>query len=107
MTSPQQRITVVGNGDIDADKPAPTRDSARPIIERVAVRDGNCDKPVQQKAEPQKNCGAMSQQRGDSGNESAPQKFVQLVGCSNPKVGRSHRSARHLRSGSDRSIFTG
>jgi hypothetical protein len=30
--------------------------------------------------------GAMSQQRGDSGNESAPQKFVQLVGCRDPKV---------------------
>ena len=31
-------------------------------------------------------CGAMSQQRGDSGHESAPQKFVQLVGCREPKV---------------------
>jgi hypothetical protein len=33
-------------------------------------------------------CGAMSQQYGDSnrGNESAPQKFVQLVGCRDPKA---------------------
>jgi hypothetical protein len=31
-------------------------------------------------------CGAMSQQRGDSGHESAPQKFVQLVGYRDPKV---------------------
>ncbi len=30
--------------------------------------------------------GAMSQQRGDSGDQSAPQKFVQLVGCSDPKL---------------------
>ena len=29
-------------------------------------------------------CGAMSQQRGDSGHESAPQKFVQLVGYRDP-----------------------
>ena len=31
---------------------------------------------------------AMSQQRGDSsrGNQSAPQKFVQLVGCRDPKA---------------------
>ena len=31
-------------------------------------------------------CGAMSQQRGDSGHESAPQKFVQLVGYRDPKA---------------------
>ena len=26
-------------------------------------------------------CGAMTQQRGDLSNQSAPQKFVRLVGC--------------------------
>jgi hypothetical protein len=26
-------------------------------------------------------CGAMSQQHGDSSNQSSPQKFVHLVGC--------------------------
>jgi len=31
-------------------------------------------------------CGAMSQQRGHSGHESAPQKFVRLVGCRDPKA---------------------
>ena len=35
---------------------------------------------------PDRICGAMSQQRGDSGHESAPQKFVQLVGCRDPKA---------------------
>jgi hypothetical protein len=29
---------------------------------------------------------AMSQQCGDSGNYSTPQKFVQLVGCRDPKA---------------------
>jgi hypothetical protein len=29
-------------------------------------------------------CGAMSQQRGDSGHESAPQKLLQLVGYRDP-----------------------
>jgi hypothetical protein len=29
----------------------------------------------------------MSQQCGDSGNYSTPQKFVQLVGCRDPKAG--------------------
>ncbi|MES2198381.1 MAG: hypothetical protein V4517_28510 [Pseudomonadota bacterium] len=33
------------------------------------------------------NCGAMSQQRGDSGNYSTPQKLVQLVGFREPKAG--------------------
>ncbi len=33
------------------------------------------------------NCGAMSQQCGDSGNTSTPQKFVRLVGCRDPKAG--------------------
>ena len=33
-----------------------------------------------------RNSGAMSQQRGDSGNVSAPQKFVQLVGYRDPKA---------------------
>lgn len=31
-------------------------------------------------------CGAMSQQRGDSGHESAPQKLLQLVGYRDPKA---------------------
>ena len=31
-------------------------------------------------------CGAMSQQRGDRGHESAPQKFLQLVGYRDPKA---------------------
>lgn len=32
------------------------------------------------------NCGAMSQQCGDSGNYSMPQKLVQLVGFRDPKA---------------------
>ena len=31
-------------------------------------------------------CGAMSQQRSDSGAQSTPQKFVRLVGCRDPKI---------------------
>jgi hypothetical protein len=34
-------------------------------------------------------CGAMSEQSGDTGrgNDSAPQKFVRLVGCGDSKAG--------------------
>ncbi len=35
---------------------------------------------------PARVCGAMSQQNGDSGCVSAPQKFVHLVGCRDPKA---------------------
>ena len=52
----------MGNGNIEVGK-TPTRKPGQPKI-----------------------CGAMSQQRGDSGHESAPQKFVQLVGCRDPKA---------------------
>jgi hypothetical protein len=44
------------------------------------------DKQTPLKAERPRICGAMSEQRGDSGNQSAPQKLVQLVGCRDPKA---------------------
>jgi hypothetical protein len=58
----------------------------------MAKRDGaserRIDKAVASKAERPRICGAMSQQCGDSGrgNQSAPQKFVQLVGFRDPKA---------------------
>ena len=60
----QQRMAVVGTTDV-----------------------GNqTDKQTPLKAERPRICGAMSEQRGDSGNQSAPQKLVQLVGCRDPKA---------------------
>lgn len=37
-------------------------------------------------AKPKQHCGAMSQQRGDSGSLSTPQKFVRLIGCRDRKA---------------------
>jgi len=34
----------------------------------------------------ERHCGAMSQQRTDSGAVSTPQKFLHLVGCRDPKM---------------------
>jgi hypothetical protein len=92
----QQRILVVGNGNIDVGNKTATREPGQPIIERLARSDGasvpriDQQSPLQNplKAERPKICGAMSQQRGDSGrgNDSAPQKFVQLVGCRDPNA---------------------
>ena len=39
-------------------------------------------------------CEAMSQQRGDSGHESAPQQFVRLVGCRDPAATPDPRFVR-------------
>jgi hypothetical protein len=70
----------VGKGNIDVGNKIPTRKPGTPIVERSA---GGAAKTSGAKIS-----GAMSQQRGDSGrgNESAPQKFVQLVGCRDPKA---------------------
>jgi hypothetical protein len=46
---------------------------------------------IQPKADGARICGAMAQQRcpdGRSENESAPQKFVHLVGCRDPNARR-------------------
>jgi hypothetical protein len=73
----------VGNGNIDVGNKTPTRKPGQPIVERVAKSDGSSE----QRKRPQI-CGAMSQQRGDlgRGNQSAPQKLVQLVGCRETKL---------------------
>jgi hypothetical protein len=83
----QQRIAVVGNGNIDVGNKSPTRKPGLPIAERLAGSDGapelRIEKPGQLTAKRPANCGAMLQQCGDSGrgNESVPQEFVRLVGC--------------------------
>jgi hypothetical protein len=78
VVTQQQRISVVGNGNIDVGNKTPTRKPGQPIVGRSGSADG--------KNAPPQMSGAMSQQRGDSGNQSAPQKLVQLVGCRDPKA---------------------
>ena len=77
----------MGNGNFGVGKNSPTRKSGKSIVEPF---DGNDSLPVRrvapsnpQKKERPKICGAMTLQCGDNGrgNESAPQKFVHLVGC--------------------------
>jgi hypothetical protein len=77
----------MGKGNIDLGNESPTGKAGQPIVKRPVVTDG----PQYRGANPSKTkkiCGAMSQQRGDSGrgNESAPQEFVQLVGYRDPKA---------------------
>ena len=86
----QQRIAVVGHDNIDVGN-NPTRQSGQPILQRSAESNGSIDARIDRqnpRGTERPICGAMSQQYGDSnrGNESAPQKLVQLVGCRDPKA---------------------
>jgi hypothetical protein len=77
----------VGNGNIDVGNHTPTRKPGQPAVELTSGRDGSSEQRIDSSPKTEHPCGAMSQQ-GDEfhGNLSAPQKFVHLVGCREPKV---------------------
>jgi hypothetical protein len=82
----QQRISVVGNGNIN-----PTRKIGQPIVERLSGSNSLPELRIDQlspaQAERPRVCGAMTQQSGDSGwgTQCAPQKLLHLVGCREAK----------------------
>ena len=79
----------MGNNDVGNKTPA--RNPGQSMIERLARTDSavrlRIEAPNTARIKRSVNSGAMSQQSGDSGNYSTPQKFVQLVGCRDPKAG--------------------
>jgi hypothetical protein len=83
-------MAVVGSGTTDVGNKTAAGKPGQPIVERLAGSDGSSEPWIDEqnplKTERVRICGAMSQQRGDSGNVSAPQKFVRLVGCRDPKA---------------------
>ena len=70
----------MGNGNIDVGTKTPARKSNGPSALRTFET-----KPLSK--ERPRICVAMAQQSGDfgRGNQSAPQKLLQLVGCRDPK----------------------
>ncbi len=85
----------MGNGSADVGNKIPTLKPRRATTKQPAESGGAFEKrnvkptdQMAQKTEKPKVCGAMTQQCGDSSrsNESAPQKFLQLVGCCDPKA---------------------
>ncbi len=70
---------MVGSDNTDPRRPG--QPAERPVDAASGPRGQQPSKKL-----PDRTCGAMSQQRDDSGHESAPQKFVQLVGCRDPKA---------------------
>jgi hypothetical protein len=90
-------MAVVGSGNNDVGSATPTRKPGQPAVENSSVSNGSelridpslkTERQGKDSKHPASLCGAMSQQ-GDEfrGNVSAPQKFVQLVGCRDRKVG--------------------
>jgi hypothetical protein len=74
----------VGNGNIDVGSATPTRKPGQPVERQGKTSEAKTSE------HPVSPCGAMSQQGDEfSGNVSAPQKFVHLVGCRDRKAGAS------------------
>jgi hypothetical protein len=65
----------VGNGNVDVGNETATRKPGQPGTDRPS--------------------GAMAQQCGDSGHQSAPQKLLQLVGCRETKARPEPKLRRH------------
>jgi hypothetical protein len=79
----------VGNGNIEVGNRTPTRKPGQPAVELTSERNGSSEQRIDSSTKTEPPCGAMSQQGGEfRGNLSAPQKFVHLVGCREPKVVR-------------------
>jgi hypothetical protein len=77
-------------GNIDVGDKTSSPQPSRPIAERLSSSDDTLHRRIEAsntlRIKRSGNSAAMSQQCGDSGNYSTPQKFVQLVGCRDPKA---------------------
>ena len=86
----------MGNGNIDVGNHTPTRKPGQPAVELTSGRNGSPEQRIDSSSKTERRCGAMSQQGGEfRGNLSAPQKFVHLVGCREPKVVRDAEVRRY------------
>jgi len=83
----QPEDSVLGSGSTEVGK-GPTRKPGRPTVELSAGPDAFPKLRIDGDGSLRTTrvCGAMSQQNSDSGSVSAPQKFVHLVGCRDPKA---------------------
>jgi hypothetical protein len=77
---------VVGSDNIDVGNQAAARKAGQLGASAGVVVAPGTEKAVPPKKQRASISGAMSQQRGDSGHESAPQKLLQLVGYRDPKA---------------------
>jgi hypothetical protein len=73
-------MTVMGSGDIVVGKKPTTRKTPAMSKDSTEGANSRAANPAREE-----HCGAMSQQRTDSGAASTPQKFLRLVGCRDQK----------------------
>jgi hypothetical protein len=96
---PQQRIAVVGNGNIDVGSESLTRKPGQPTVENsIGASERRIDSSLKTGREGTSSglCGAMSQQGGEfRGNVSAPQKFLHLVGCRDRKASQASETSQY------------
>jgi hypothetical protein len=78
-------VAVMSGNDIAVGKPS-TRKSSTPAAGSLAFEHQDDRQKAHARGPHSASCGAMSQQRDDSGSQSTPQKLVQLVGCRDPKA---------------------
>jgi hypothetical protein len=94
----QQRMAVMGGDDIVVGNKSAVRKSSQTIVGPLNVparafraRSDQAAPKIDPKIHPRIDrpviCGEMSQQRGHSGAQSTPQKFLQLVGYRDPNAG--------------------
>lgn len=87
-------IAVMDRGDIVAGSKSTRKSQAKPqgVIadNRSAPANATTRRSQFASGNAEQHCGAMSQQRCDSGATSTPQQFVHLVGCRDRKAGQ-HR----------------
>jgi hypothetical protein len=88
-------MAVVGNGNIDVGNEGLTSTPGQPAAELLGGGSGKppIDRQNPVRIERPRMSGAMAQQCGDigRGNQSAPQKFVRLVGCRDTKARPAQR----------------
>jgi hypothetical protein len=79
-------MAVMASGNIIVGKSSSTPKSRPVSPENLAKRAYASPPAASTPGKAEGHCGAMSQQRGDSGGVSTPQKFVRLVGCRDGKT---------------------
>jgi hypothetical protein len=82
-------MAVMGSGDIIAGSNPSARKPkviSRTVIVKSLAKGAKASTQLAETTSVERHCGAMSQQRSDSGAMSTPQKFLHLVGCRDPKA---------------------
>jgi hypothetical protein len=94
LSLPLQGMAVMDRGDIVAGSKSTRKPQANPqgviVDNRPSPADAATGRSESASGNAEQHCGAMSQQRCNSGATSTPQQFVHLVGCRDPKAGQ-HR----------------